>query len=194
MIDDLSASLTVIELALSRLDREALLQSLQSGLSAEAVRSKLASADLPCTPELEAIYGWRNGTASDSPASLDDIQLFPGFYLLSLEDSVTNYRTFVVDDRWTTGWLPVFANGGGDFYVVDLSPSGVGVVRHFWIDEAEHPIEFSSLSAMMATLAQGFERGVFYVDPNGYLEMDDMVFGGLATEMNPDVAYWRELT
>jgi len=26
------------------------------------------------------------------------------------------------------------------------------------------------------------------------LEMDDLVFGGLATEMNPDVAYWRELT
>lgn len=194
MTDDISASVSVIELALSRLGREALLQSLQGGLSPDAVRSKLASAGLRCTPELEALYGWRNGTASHSPASLDDIQLFPGFHLLSLEDAVSNYRAFVVDDRWTTGWLPVFANGGGDFYVVDLSPTGGGVVRHFWIDEAEHPIEFSSLSAMMVTLAQGFERGVFYVDPNGYLEMDDMVFGTLAMELNPDVAYWRELT
>lgn len=194
MTDDLSESLTVIESALGRLGREALLQSLQSGISPDVVRSKLDSAGLRSTPELEAVYGWRNGTASDSPASLDDIQLFPGFHLLSLEDAVTNYRAFVVDDRWTTGWLPVFANGGGDFYVVDLSPTGAGAVRHFWIDEAEHPIEFSSLSAMMATLAQGFERGVFYVDPDGYLEMDDLVFGGLATEMNPDIAYWRELT
>lgn len=181
-------------MALSRLGREALLQSLQIGLSADAVRSKLASAGLSCTPELEAVYGWRNGTASDSPASLDDIQLFPGFHLLSLEDAVTNYRALVVDDRWTTGWLPVFANGGGDFYVVDLSPTGAGAVRHFWIDEAEHPIEFSSLSAMMATLAQGFARGIVCLDPNGYLERDDMVFGRLATDMNPDIAYWRELT
>ena len=67
-------------------------------------------------------------------------------------------------------------------------------MRHFWIDEVEHPIEFSSLSAMLATLAAGFERGIFYVDPSGYLEMDDLVFGGLATELNPDVTYWRELT
>ncbi|HEY0693981.1 MAG TPA: SMI1/KNR4 family protein [Kribbella sp.] len=194
MSDDISVSLATIESALRRLGREALLQSLQSGLPADAVRSALDSTGLPSTSELEEVYAWRNGTASDSPASLDDIQLFPGFHLLSLEDAVTNYRTFVTGERWTPRWLPVFANGGGDFYVVDLSPTGAGAVRHFWIDEAEHPIEFSSLSAMMATLAQGFARGIFTVDPDGYLEMDDLVFGELATETNPDVAYWRELT
>lgn len=193
MSDDLSVSLAAIELALRRLERNDLLRSLQAGLSADDVRSMLASAGLPSTRDLEEIYGWRNGTASDSAASLDDIQLFPGFHLLSLQDAITNYQAFVTDQRWTPGWLPVFANGGGDFYVVDLSPSGTGAVRHFWIDEAEHPIEFSSLSAMMATLAAGFQREIFYVDPDGYLEMDDLVFGELATEMNPDVAYWREL-
>lgn len=192
--DDLSKSLATIESALRRLRREALLQSLQHGLEAGAVRSTLESVGLSSTPELEAVYGWRNGTAPGSPASLDDVQLFPGFHMLSLEDAVTNYRAFVTDRRWTSGWLPLFANGGGDFYVLDLSPPGARQMRRFWIDEAEHPIEFSSLSAMMATLAQGFERGIFYVDPSGYLEMDDLVFGGLATEMNPGIAYWRELT
>lgn len=29
----------------------------------------------------------RNGTSTDVPASLDDIQMFPGFHLLSLEDA-----------------------------------------------------------------------------------------------------------
>lgn len=195
MTDDLSVSLATIESALRRLGREVLLQSLQHGLAAGAVRSTLDLIGLPSTSELESLYGWRNGTASDSDssASLDDIQLFPGFHLLSLEDAVTNYRAFVTDERWKPGWLPVFANGGGDFYVVDCSPAGAGAVRHFWIDEVGHPIEFSSLSAMLATLAAGFERGIFYVDHNGYLEMDDLVFGGLATELNPDVAYWREL-
>lgn len=194
MNNDVSVSLATIEAALGRLGREALLQSLQSGLPADAVRSTLDSTGLASTPDLEAVYGWRNGTAPDSPASLDDIQLFPGFHLLSLEDAVTNYREFVTDERWTPGWLPVFANGGGDFYVVDLSTTGAGDVRHFWIDESEHPVEYSSLSAMMATLAQGFERGIFFVDPDGYLEMDDLVFGGLATELNPGIAHWRNLT
>lgn len=192
MTDELSASLATIEEDLRRLGREPLLESLQAGLSARVVQAALDSVGLTSTPELEAVYGWRNGTAPDSPASLDDIQLFPGFHLLSLEDAVTNYRTLVSDPRWSRGWLPVFANGGGDFYVVDLT-TGDGAVRHFWIDEAEHLIGFSSLTAMLATLAQGFERGIFYVDANGYLEMDDLVFGGLATELNPDVSYWREL-
>jgi hypothetical protein len=47
---------------------------------------------------------------------------------------------------------------------------------------------------MMATLAQGFERRIFHVDPDGYLEMDDLAFGSLATDLNPDVAYRRDLT
>jgi hypothetical protein len=194
MTDDLDASLTVIEVALRRFGREALLQSLQHGLPPEAVRSKLAAVGLSCLPALEAAYGWRNGIASNSVATLDDIQLFPGFHMLSLEDAVTNYRAFVVDNRWTVGWLPVFANGGGDFYVIDLSPAGRGAIRHFWIDEAEHPVEYPSLGEMMTTLSQGFQRGIFFVDPSGYLEMDDLAFGALAAEMHPDVHYWRELT
>jgi len=190
MTDNLSDSLAIIETALRNLGRDALMTSLRSGLSADAVRSKLDSAGLPTTLELETLYGWRNGAASDTAASLDDIHLFPGFYLLSLEDALTNYRAFVGDQRWASGWLPVLANGGGDFYVVDLGQAAAGAVRHFRIDEAEHPIEFSSLSAMTATVAQGFERGIFSVDPSGYLEMDDLVFGDLATAMNPDVTYW----
>ena len=65
-------------------------------------------------------------------------------------------------------------------------------MRHFWIDESEHPIEFSSLGTMLATLAQAFERGIFFVDPSGYLEMDDLVFGELAAELNPDLGWWRD--
>ncbi len=154
----------------------------------------LDKVELPSTFDLERLYGWHNGTSSASSASLDDIQIFPGFHFLSLEDAVTNYRAFGSDPRWSPGWLPVFANGGGDFYVVDLSLAGDGQVRHFWIDAADHPVEFSSVTAMMRTLAQGFERGIFYVDANGYLSMKDLVFGQLSTEMNPEVAYWRELT
>jgi cell wall assembly regulator SMI1 len=86
------------------------------------------------------------------------------------------------------GWLPIFANGGGDFYVIDLS--GAGVVRHFRIEEAEHPIEFLTVSDMLATIAAGHDRGLFFVDDNGYLEMDDLVFGSLAAEINPRVPWW----
>jgi hypothetical protein len=159
---------------------------------AQAPAAALGGVGLVATPELEALYGWRDGTSTAGVTAVDDIHLFPGFYLLSVEDAIANYRAFVTDARWTTGWLPVFANGGGDFYVLDLSAPVASPVRHFRIDEAEHPIEFSSLGAMLVTLAQAFERGIFFVDPSGYLEMDDLVFGELAAELNPDVAWWRD--
>jgi hypothetical protein len=44
---------------------------------------------------------------------------------------------------------------------------------------------------LLRTLAEAFEREVFFVDPNGYMEMDDLVFGDLAAELNPDVSWWR---
>lgn len=193
MAADLAVSLSAVETALRRLDRNTLLGRLRQGLSNEIVRSGLASAGLLATPEFERLYAWRDGT-SIAGATLDDIHLFPGFYLLSLEDALLHYRDYVACERWRRGWIPIFANGGGDFYVVVLTRDGNGSIRHSWIEETDHPVEFSSLKSMFNTLAQGFARDVFFVDnSSGYLEMDDNVFFELAKELNADVGYWREL-
>lgn len=192
MTDGLSTPLAVIETALRRLDRNVLLRSLQPGLPVEAVRVPLDAAGLAAVPELVSLYGWRNGTSTEGGVTLDDIHIFPGFYLLSIEDALENYRAFVSDSRWRPGWLPLFANGGGDFYVVDLGSPASGPVRHFRIEESDHPVEFGSLGALLTTLAEAFERGVFFVDANGYLEVDDHMFGELAAELNPDVDWWRD--
>lgn len=181
---DLAGFLSQLEAALTRLDRQGLLRALRPGLSAVEVQEILGSVGLTSNAELEALYGWRDGTSTEGVAAIDDIHMFPGFCLLSLGDAIANYRAFVTDRRWEPGWLPVFANGGGDFYVVDLG-SHECPARHFRIDESEHPIEFSSIKDMLRTLAQAFERGTFFMDAGGYLEMDDLAFGTLAAELNP---------
>ena len=66
------------------------------------------------------------------------------------------------------------------------------MIRHFRIDEDEHPVEFSSLSDMAATLVTAFDENVFFLDPEGYLEMDDLRFASLAGQLNPTVAWWSE--
>lgn len=192
MTEDLSSPLATIEAAILRLDRKVLARSLRKGLAAEAVRSRLSAAGLTSSGEIESLYGWRNGTSTDGVAAVDDIHLFPGFYLLSLEDALANHRAFASDPRWKAAWLPILTNGGGDFYVLDLSSSADHPVRHFRIDESEHPIEVGSLRALLMTVATAFDRGVIFVDPSGYLEMDDLVFGELAAELNPDIGWWRD--
>lgn len=192
MTDHVSAPLARIETGLRRLGRHTLVQSLQAGLPAEAVRASVGSVGLASPPELEFLYGWRDGTSTVGGVTLDDVHIFPGFYLLSIEDAIANYRAFETDSRWRSGWLPLFANGGGDFYILDLSSTAASPIRHFRIEESEAPVEFDSLGAMVTTLAAAFERGVFFVDPSGYLEMDDLVFGELAARLNRDVGWWRD--
>jgi hypothetical protein len=189
-MEDLTTALAGIETALKGLRRHVLLRALKEGLEAGHTRSLLQGFGLPSSGEVQALYAWKNGTQTMGVESLDDIHLFPGFYFLSLEDAIANYGAFVGDARWTPGWLPVFANGGGDFYVTDLSGDLPGVVRHFRIEESEHPIEFVSVVDMLKTIAAGFERKVFFVDPNGYLDMDDLAFATVAGELNPRVPWW----
>lgn len=188
--NNVTESLGGIETGLQRLRRQGLLPRLQPGLSAWSVRSALAEVGLASASELETLYSWRNGTSTAGDVTLDEIQFFPGFYLLSIEDAVANYRAFAPDPRWQAGWLPLFANGGGDFYVLDAGSSVRNQVRHFRIEEAEHPVEFNSLGAMLGTLAAAFERSIFVVDSNGYMDMDDIAFHRLAAELNPEVEWW----
>ena len=189
-MNDVTSALADIEIGLERLGRHVLLGALRPGLDVDRTWSLLRGCDLPGSGQVESLYSWRDGTETAGIRTLHDIHLFPGFYLLSLEDAVANYRAFVSDRRWTPGWLPIFANGGGDFYVTDLSGDMSGVVRHFRIEESEHPVEFLSIRDMLTTIAAGFERGAFFVDDHGYLQMDDRAFGSLAAELNPRVSWW----
>ncbi|MFF1876612.1 SMI1/KNR4 family protein [Leifsonia sp. NPDC058230] len=189
MMTELLETLSRIEAGLERLGRKPLLRLMKPGLNLDEIRGQPVAAGLGRSVLFEELHSWRDGTLTTG-VTLDDIQMFPGFYLLSLEEAIANYRAFTADSRWDRGWLPLFANGGGDFYVVDFEPRSMGEIRHFRIEESENPVEFRSLSNMMETLAAAFDRGVFYVDPDRYLEMDDLRFAALARELNPDIAWW----
>lgn len=178
-----------IEAGLVALGRHRVVEALGPGLEGRRVRDALAAAGLEASDEMVELYCWRNGTALTQLSLLDDVQMFPGFYFLCLEDALTNLRAFRSDIRWDSSWLPVFANGGGDFYVIDCSLPACPV-RHFRLEQLEHPVEFTSLGSMIATIAEAMDSKVFFVAADGYFEMDDDEFGRLAADLNPDVRWW----
>lgn len=182
-------ALARVEAALTRLGRDTLLRALRPGLNGDEVDRRLRSIDLPDHPLVRSLYGWHDGVDSDG-ASIGDLAVFPGFYPLPLDDAIRNYEAVPPDHRWSPGWLPVFADGGGDFYVVGLGAGAGGVVRRFRIEESEHPAEFRDLADMVDTLAAALERGIVFVDGDGYLEMDDHTFAALARQLNPTIPWW----
>jgi cell wall assembly regulator SMI1 len=192
--NDLAHAFGRIVDALARLERIALLARLRPGCEATSILSAFTARGLSVPPGLLELLGSHDGTDVRGDVTLDEIHLFPGFYLLGLADAISNYDAFEDDARWNPAWLPIFANGGGDFYalVCDDAHEDYGGIVHFRIEDSYHPIEFASLEAMLQTLAAAFDRAVFYVDANGYLEMDDMQFAALAASLNADVPYWSE--
>lgn len=188
LLDDLNA----IEAGLTGLGR-GVVQLLLPGLAGKVIESRMAERQLPVSPDLRTLYGWRNGSNAGTGVALNDLHLVPGFYLLSLDDALANYDAFADDPRWDPSWLPVLANGGGDFLVLDHSRGGANSpVRHFRIEQSDHPIEYESLAEMVATFKRAFDQRVFYVHADGYLEMDDTAYAVLAASLNPNIAWWNE--
>ncbi len=188
----LRESLISVEATLAHLERK-VVQLLRPGLSQGEIESRLAVRHFPSIEEVVDLYEWRDGTDATTGLALDDLHLVPGFYLLSLHDALANFDTFTKSPRWNTSWLPVLANGGGDFLALDTSGSaGATPVHHLRIEESKHPIEYNSLADMFATFVAAYEQGIFYVDSHGYLEMDDNAYASLAAALNPTVPWWVE--
>lgn len=94
-----------------------MLERLRPGIKSDALNGSMEAIGLFAPADLCDLYEWRNGTDTQG-AKLDDIHLWPGFYFLTIKDAIANYGAFVADSRWDRAWIPVFANGGGDFYAV----------------------------------------------------------------------------
>ena len=189
MTASIDQSLESISEGLRRLGREPLLTALDAPLSFGEVAPALEDVGLAPSASVAALYEWHNGTKRD--ISLDDSQLFPGFYFPDFDEALTNYKVFCESPRWTRGWFPLFADGGGDFYVADFNSDAVPM-RRFRIEYAECPVEYESLPDMLSTLAAAFDEGIYYVDDDGYLEIDRVAFSSLAARLNPRVAWWKD--
>jgi hypothetical protein len=136
-------------------------------LTRQQTRHQLAAIGLTSNDEVDALFEWHNGTAFDPNLTLGDLWMFPFYYPLPLEEAIAYRADLTPFGCWNHYWLPVFADGSGDFMVVDLSEEGRGRVYSFDNEFPESPMEYESLSDMMATVAAAFAKGIFFVSETG---------------------------
>jgi cell wall assembly regulator SMI1 len=165
---------------------------LQAGQDPDDISSIFRTIGLEPTQELVALYSYHDGTEVKVGVLLDDIHYFPGFYWLSLGDAFHCYRAFRDDSRWHPSWVPIFANGGGDFYAVicDKTSKNFGAVVTFTLNHG-HEIEFQSVSTFMETVSACYREGAYFLD-NGWLEADDSAALMIAKRLNPDAALYSD--
>jgi hypothetical protein len=166
---------------------------LQPPLSVHEFQTWVSRFPFSLTHELNAIYSWRNGTRADQGELLENLYLFPGFYLLSIEDAYRTYQERRDTPQWREEWFPLFADEAGDFYVVpcDKVPIDRAVVIGFLHGEPEQVPEYESLAAMAATLDAAFDEAAFYLDRDDTMEIDDDKYRRIARAFNPEIKEWQ---
>lgn len=190
-METITQLLNEIEKSLQQLDHPCV-DHLNPGLSSLKIQELFEEIPLQPNQDLHALYAWRNGSKDSDGITLGELAFFPGFYLMSLEESIQTYLELKETDDWEKSWFPIFASGGGDFYAMILAPEAQGKILGFYVFEEEAQVEYLSLKSMLATLKTCYEQGIIFRNEQGYLDMDYRKHAEVAHEINPDVKIWQE--
>lgn len=183
--------LNEIEKCLQQLDHSCL-DHLNPGISSQQIQELFEEIPLQPTQDLRALYTWRNGSEDSEGITLGELAFFPGFYLMSLEESIQTYLELRARDGWDKFWFPIFASGGGDFYAMNLAPEAQGQILGFYVYEEEPQVEYQSLESMLQTFKECYKQGIIVQNEQGYLDMDYRKHSEIAHDINPDLKIWLE--
>ena len=183
--------LNEIEKCLQKLDHSCV-DHLNPGISSQQIQELFEKIPLQPTQDLRALFTWRNGSKDCEGITLGELAFFPGFYLMSLEESIQTYLELRARDAWDKSWFPIFASGGGDFYAMNLAPEAQGQILGIYVFEEEAEVEYRSLKSMLATLKACYEQGIIFRNEQGYLDMDYRKHAEIAHDINPDLKIWIE--
>ena len=183
--------LNEIEKSLQQLDHSCV-EHLNSGITSLKIQELFEEIPLQPNQDLRALYTWRNGSEDSEEITLGELAFFPGFYLMSLEESIQTYMELRARNGWDKSWFPIFASGGGDFYAMNLAPESQGQILGFYVFEEEAQVEYRSLKSMLAALKNCYEQGIIFRNEQGYLDMDYRKHAEIAHDINPDLKIWIE--
>lgn len=180
-----------LEIELGRLHLPAA-DRLRTALPYEQWESLATSLPFKVPSELEQLYRWRDGVAAHTGDLLTDLQVFPGFYLLPMQEAVRIYHERENAPQWESGWFAFAADGAGDFYILPCNVPQPANVIGFIHGEPEQVVEYLSIHAMTQTLVTAYQQGAIFIDPLGDLEFDDDAYQLIARKHNPGIDVWRD--
>ena len=190
-METITQLLNEIEKSLQQLDHSCV-EHLNSGITSLKIQELFEEIPLQPNQDLRALYTWRNGSEDSEEITLGELAFFPGFYLMSLEESIQTYLELIETDAWDKSWFPIFASGGGDFYAMNLAPEAQGQILGVYVYEEEPQVEYRSLKSMLTTLKVCYEQGIIFRNEQGYLDMDYRKHAEIAHDINPDLKIWIE--
>ena len=143
--------------------------------------------------DIRALYQLADGQTETGPSLLNAFALMP---LAEVVDAAAFLNDFFPDGRneenpdhdaieadpgirpvwWSSDWIPVMANGGGDYYCLDLKPADdgtVGQIIAYFHDETFRLHVACSMTALLHMVAVGLEDGSYTILDGMITEVED---------------------
>ena len=153
-------------------------------------------SQLPRGSELHDLFSWKNG-ASGQGVPIGKLWLKPGFYLYSAQESVISNRYCAKHfEDWERSWYPLLTDGSADSRFCDINKVSRGRLAVYYYEPEESPVFgqiYDSIQLMFQTIVECYERGVFFVDPKGYLGSDFSREVQISGQINPNSEFWRRI-
>jgi cell wall assembly regulator SMI1 len=141
--------------------------------------------------ELIELYSVADGIESDDKTPSGLLGLIPIHEFMSLNNAIHYYKNYIDFDNaflnLDTNFkpdkklFPFLEDGAGNCYWVDLNDNTKDYGKIFWTNTfGDNPdYMFDSLTVMFQVISEAYEKGIFWVDDEGYLHCDYDAYGEL---------------
>jgi cell wall assembly regulator SMI1 len=179
------------------------IELLQPGLPQDAIYRLWADVPMALPHDVLEWYTRQNGISDAVMEFQGDPSLFPGFYPLSLQDALREYRYFnsqidLFGPRYHRDWFPLFANESNDVYFIDCQSQANDTNSIiFFSSEPDaldqmSPVIYTNLVSMLTSISVCFSEGAYYISSKGYLESDPLKEAIITHQHNPNIDYWSQ--
>lgn len=154
--------------------------------------------------ELKELYKLANGTAVDENTQSGLIGLIPIHLFLNMNDSLEYYKSTIdysdIFTHWETEFkpgkklFPFLEDGAGNCYWLDLNQGTPNYGKIFWTNTYDESPDYlyNSLTNFMQVISESYEKGIMFLDEEGYLDCDYEAFDDLSANYNSELDYWLE--
>jgi cell wall assembly regulator SMI1 len=112
--------------------------------------------DLP--EDLATFFRWHDGQSGFQSLSPLDNRM-----LMSIDDVIDTWSFLSSPDEdiqqpWNIAWIPILANGAGDYVVYVASGDMKGQLLNYWHDDVDRTMAFSSLESWAQKVLSAYEK------------------------------------
>jgi cell wall assembly regulator SMI1 len=107
--------------------------------------------------DVKTLFAWHDGQEIEMLHPKDNRTL------MSIEEAWGAWK-FLSDPKedvqqpWSKSWLPVFANGAGDYVCVEMAGKNAGSLVEYWHDDDDRDVVHASLAAWASDLIRALEK------------------------------------